>query len=99
MQALLARSDLTSENRVYVHFALGKALGVGVVEVRVKCEERSRAVFVACKRELRRRGEGPAAEGATGVLDERLLEENHLESRGPVAAYLPVNLARELELE
>jgi tetratricopeptide (TPR) repeat protein len=27
MQALLARSDLTSENRVYVHFALGRALG------------------------------------------------------------------------
>ncbi|HWE05352.1 MAG TPA: tetratricopeptide repeat protein, partial [Rhizomicrobium sp.] len=27
MQALLGRSDLTSENRVYLHFALGRALG------------------------------------------------------------------------
>jgi hypothetical protein len=34
-----------------------------------------------------------------GVLDERLLEENHLELRGPVATRLPVNLARELELK
>jgi hypothetical protein len=75
-----------------------EAAGARVIEERVEREERSCRRVVALQREVRWGSECPPTEGASGVLDDLILEEDNLELSRSVAARLPVNLAGKLEL-